>query len=88
MGCAYVKGSYGAMPVRGAAVEVTVCPGYSTALPVVQEVKSCRAHWDKGSLRERTYGDAPTPLLLSLIELAAGSLGACESYFMKPKEER
>lgn len=88
LGCAYVAGSTGASPVRGASVEATVCPGYSVSLPVVQEVASCRAHWDKGSLSARLQEYEPTGVLMDLVEVAAGALGSCESYFMKPKDER
>jgi len=88
LGCAFVPGAKGAQPVRGARVDATVCPGYSTSLPVVHEIASCRSHWDKGSLELRLHGHTATRLLMQYIELAAGALGSCEAYFMKPKEER
>ena len=50
---------------------VSVCPGYSTSLPQVEEVS--RAHWwmEQGYLAERYEGEALTPQLMDAIEIYA-----------------
>lgn len=50
----------------------SVCPGYTTTLPEVQEVVVATPHWEHGTLRD-LLGGAPSPAMLAgLSALRAG----------------
>lgn len=44
----------------------STCPGYSTALPAVQEVVAAYCHWESGTLTEHV-GDVPSPTGLDML---------------------
>ena len=91
MGCAYLPPvDVRIRQVEGAPLTVlpSVCPGYSCALPEVQEVRSLHIHWSKGALTQRLDEDQPTSLLMGLIEVYEGAQNAAESYFIKPEQDR
>lgn len=64
---------------------VDICPGYTTSLPVVNEVARAHRHWSKGSLG--AFAKEPTEALLMGIEVFDSEVNNCQSYEMTPESE-
>lgn len=67
--------------------EPTVCAGYSTSLPEVQETSILRLHWEKGSLRDACDGEKPTEETLALIVILQGAYNALQHWLMTPSKD-
>jgi hypothetical protein len=64
----------------------TVCVGYTTNLPEVNETSLARLHWSKGAVDAYAQGE-PSEALLDSIVILEGAEAHCSSYWMTPKEE-
>lgn len=60
----------------------TVCPGYTTSLPAVQEIALARMHWGKGGLRDFCVGQ-PSDHMLRGIEILEGADREREAWVSK-----
>lgn len=65
----------------------TVCPGYSTSLPVVIEAARARLSWSKGSLEAFCGGEPPTDALIAAIEICEGAIGEVLDWKATPKDQ-
>lgn len=65
----------------------TVCPGYTTRLPEVQETALLRLHWENGVLRDACGGETPTEETLSLIVVLQGAYNALQRWVMTPASD-
>jgi hypothetical protein len=78
LGCGYEPALDGARPWapeswRERGLSLAVCPGYTTALPIVQEIVEVHAQWKAGYLTESLDGEPPTDVTLKcLTYLEAG----------------
>jgi hypothetical protein len=91
MGCGWLPSNPKARPwsfphPAKDAPEATLCPGYTTSLPVVREVASARLHWSKGALQGWCGGDPHEGLLIG-IEVLEQSANAVASWAMTPKDK-
>ena len=97
LGCGYEPAADGRVhltmwqPPSGAAGYAgptpTVCAGYSTRLPEVQEVSIARMHWDTGNIGAAFGGDPPTEYMLHAIAIYAGAGNAVRNWAMTPASE-
>jgi hypothetical protein len=78
-------------PPSGAAgfkgVGATVCAGYTTSLPEVQEVALDRIHWEHGSLRDACDGDLPTEETRAAVVILEGQYNAVRRWIMTPQKD-
>lgn len=68
----------------------TVCPGYSTNLPEVQEIARAHTHWSKGALMAWLRGQRASEALLIGIEIIEAEVGRFEAFLadeIKRKQE-
>ncbi len=61
------------VPLSDRAGRLETCPGYTTDLPDVQDIRSLFRHWKSGSLEHRLGGQKPT--LAALVGLEALEIG-------------
>lgn len=77
MGCAYEPTNRDAAPwapryLIASGERTTVCPGYSTTLPMVSEVVEAYPHWEHGTLVAFIGGTPTRAFLDGLAALRAG----------------
>ncbi len=66
----------------------TMCPGYTTKLPMVREVAASYIHWEKGTLEQRFRGhELPEPLLDAL-EILHGNVSEVQSWDLKRRADK
>jgi hypothetical protein len=63
----------------------TVCPGYSTSLPEVLEIRRAHRHWSNGSLT--AFAKEPSEGLLIGIEVYDAEINSVQHYEMTPESE-
>jgi len=64
----------------------SVCPGYSTKLPVVWEIMRGYRHWKQGELQS-FCGGMPSEAMLMGIEIFDSEVNAEQSWEMTPESE-
>jgi hypothetical protein len=93
-GCGYEVPIPGAVPWSPASLApkwnktVTVCPGYTTKLPEVQEVCRARLHWEKNARAFESFceGD-PTEQMLAAVEILESAVNEVTAWSMTPSGE-
>lgn len=65
----------------------TMCAGYTTRLPEVQETSLLRLHWENGSLRDACGGELPTEETLVLVVILQGAYNSLQRWMMTPAKD-
>ena len=75
MNCGHLPASeHGGTPERFAAgLELTVCAGYTTGLPDVEDIARQFSHWENGAMDHVCPRGVPKPLLDGLVILKSAS---------------
>ncbi len=61
----------------------TVCPGYTTSLPEVQEIAIAHLHWTKGELQNYCRGYSPDAITRG-VTMIAGAWADVDNWRMTP----
>lgn len=67
--------------------DATVCAGYTTSLPEVQETALARIHWEHGSIRDACDGQRPTEEMLGSILILEGQYNAVRRWITTPQKD-
>lgn len=85
MACGFEPAVAGAQPWSPSYMQTTVCPGYTTSLPAVEETLDAYPHWKAGYLTEALDGESPSKGLLDCLSALEGGINEHHAAEMRKK---